>query len=99
MREALLIQCHYTDFKAFKRIIYDDSYNVIKKAKKYFKEIILVCANIPENAFIKEFARKNNIDYFLGNLMDVSDRFYNCMEHFHIQFGARIFYILVFSRF
>jgi len=88
--DALLIQCHYTDFKAFERIIYDDSYNVIKKAKKYFKQIILVCADIPENVFIKEYARKNNIDYFFGNLMDVSDRFYNCMEQFHIKFGVRI---------
>ena len=82
--DALLIQTHYTDFKAFKRVIYDNSYNVLKKAKKYFKVIILVCADIPENVFIKEYARKNNIDYFFGNLMDVSDRFYNCMEQFHI---------------
>jgi SAM-dependent methyltransferase len=96
-KDALLIQTHYTDFKAFERIIYDDSYNIIKKAKKYFEDIILVCADIPENAFIEDFARKNNIDCFFGDLMDVSDRFYNCMEQFHIHFGARIliYYFLV----
>lgn len=88
--DALLIQTHYTDFKAFEKIIYDDSYNVIKKAKKYFKDIILVCADIPENVFIKEYARKNNVDYFFGNKMNIANRFCNCMEQFRIQFAARI---------
>jgi len=90
--DGLLIQCHYTDFDVFKEIIYDDSYSVVARAKKYFddKNIVLTCADVPENAVIREYAKNNNVSFFSGELMNVAARFNDCMAEYNIGFAARI---------
>ena len=66
--------------------------SVIKQLKfsKKIKNIILATTTLKQDEKIVEYAKKNNLDYFRGEELDVLDRYYKCAKEFSLDPVLRI---------
>jgi len=86
----LLIQAHWTDFQSCSQIINDSSVSLVHRAKDYFQRVILVCGDTPENQVIEQYALDVGVECFVGDLLDISFRFEQCMETLGLDQAARV---------
>ncbi len=61
----------------------------LKKCKK-IDEIVIATSNNPEDKVLAEVAKKLNVSYFYGSLLDVRDRYLQCAREFKAEFILRI---------
>ena len=57
----------------------------LKKCKK-IDEIVIATSNNPEDKVLAEVAKKLNVSYFYGSLLDVRDRYLQCAREFKAEF-------------
>jgi spore coat polysaccharide biosynthesis protein SpsF len=74
-----LIQIHYSDFQFRIR-----EFNPIKKLKNsgIFKDIILICPDVAENEFIKDFASESGVRIFFGDKNNVIKRMIDAADYY-----------------
>lgn len=63
---------------------------MFKDAKQLFDKVVLVCADVPENIAVSEYAEKIGVDCFKGDEQNVLRRFKDCMNKFGMKTAARI---------
>jgi spore coat polysaccharide biosynthesis protein SpsF len=57
---------------------------------KEINEIVIATTNLEEDLKIIKFAKKNNIEFFIGSNDDVLDRYYQCAKEFSFSDIVRI---------
>ena len=57
---------------------------------KRIDKLILATTNDPRDAILVDFARKNSLDFFIGDEEDVLDRFYQAAKWFNAEIIVRI---------
>ena len=60
------------------------------KHSKLLGKIIIATTNLEEDDIIADFAKKNKIEYFRGESVDVLDRYCKCAEEFSLNIIVRI---------
>ena len=89
-KRPLLIQSHWTDFQDCSPLINNPSISVVQKAKNYFQRIVLVCGDDARNKVIEQYAQDIDVEFYIGDLLDVSLRFEQCMETMGFEQAARV---------
>lgn len=56
----------------------------------YHENIVIATSNELTDQPIVKYCQKNDIPYFRGDLINVSQRFAECMQHFNFDYGVRI---------
>jgi 2-polyprenyl-3-methyl-5-hydroxy-6-metoxy-1,4-benzoquinol methylase len=90
LEKNLLIQIHWTDLDGYSKIIKGPTDSLINEAKELFDKIVLVCADVPENIAVAEYAERIGVDCFKGSEQNVLLRFKDCMQKFEMKTAARI---------
>ncbi|WMN06394.1 hypothetical protein QYS48_32435 [Marivirga arenosa] len=57
---------------------------------KYSENIVVATSDQATDEPIVEYCKNHQIPYFRGDLINVSQRFANCMKHFNFDYGVRI---------
>ena len=60
------------------------------KHSKLLGKIIIATTNLEEDDVIVDFAKKNQVEYFRGEVNDVLDRYYKCAEKFSLSTIVRV---------
>ena len=57
---------------------------------KYSENIVVATSDQATDEPVVEYCKNHQIPYFRGDLINVSQRFANCMKHFNFDYGVRI---------
>ena len=57
---------------------------------KSIKNLIIATTYLEQDDIIVEYAKKNNLEYFRGDPLDVLDRYYKCAKEFSLDVIVRI---------
>ncbi len=90
MIKNLLIQVHWTDLEGYSDLIKGPVQGLLAEAAERFDNIVLVCADTPENKAVAEFAKRHSLKCFMGADTDILRRFKDCMDEYSMTSAARI---------
>ena len=74
----------------------NDNHNVLDyvinqlRFSKSIKNLIIATTFLEEDDIIVEYAKKNNLEYFRGEPLDVLDRYYQCAKKFSLETIVRM---------
>lgn len=86
-KKICTIQINYTDLENF-----DANYNCIAKLKEsgIFDKVVLAAPDIEKNLVLADFARKYDIELFLGEVDNVAKRMLDCCRKYDAEIAARV---------
>lgn len=96
MKIGLIILCRYSSSRLPGKVLKEINgkpllQHILDRLKKTAIETIVVATSDEDSDQpIVDFCMKNNIDYFRGNLHDVSGRFAACCDRYRLDYGIRI---------
>lgn len=96
MKFGLIVLCRYSSSRLPGKILKEINgkpllQHIIERLKKTCVEnIIVATSNEKSDQPIVDFCSRNNIDYFIGDLHNVADRFAKCCEAYSLDYGIRI---------
>ncbi len=86
----LLIQVHWTDLEGYSELIKGPVQGLLNEASESFDNVVLVCADTPENKVVEDFAKSHSLKCFKGADTDILRRIKDCMEEYSMTSAARI---------
>ena len=98
MKSAIVIQTRMgsTRFPGKVMVELNDNHNVLDyvinqlRFSKSIKNLIIATTFLEEDDIIVEYAKKNNLEYFRGEPLDVLDRYYQCAKKFSLETIVRM---------
>ncbi len=90
MVKNLLIQVHWTDLEGYRELIKGPVLGLLAEVSEKFDNVVLVCADTPENKAVEEFAARHSLKCFKGADTDILRRFKDCMDEYSMASAARI---------
>ena len=65
---------------------------VVKQLKfsKSIENLIIATTTLEQDDVIVKYAKKNNLEYFRGESLDVLDRYYQCAKEFSLETVIRM---------
>jgi len=86
-KKICIVQINYTDFENFNMNY--NNINILKESK-LFENIVLAAPDIKKNKIVVDFAIKHNIEYFLGDIYNVSQRLLDCSNFYNAKIIVRV---------